>query len=191
MTEPTREILRPKRGSNGLFIQPKDSSAQRELVEMHNRQRFANHFKYADQFCGNTRTYDPDGRYNCGRCNMADGTTCLLVKIPKIDKEAGSCGDWEDIAAGDPEMELREKSIDSAGYGVAANGKGFGCHRCPFASAAFQPDSQGRDLYCGKGDMRVFSDACCVLNGAPLKGDDDEDEMQEYVDEVRKRRKRA
>ena len=114
------------------------------------------------------RTFDEQGDYNCGRCNQANGYKCLLVDITEIDREAGSCGDWEILCAGDPEMKLNEKSVDAAGYGIAANGKGFGCHRCPFASRAFSPDSRGRDLYCGKGDFRVFFNACCVLNGAPL-----------------------
>jgi hypothetical protein len=65
-------------------------------------------------------------------------------------------------------MVLHEISPDVGSYGVAANGKGFGCHRCPFASKAFSPDSAGRDLYCGKGDFRVYGNACCALNGAPL-----------------------
>lgn len=164
-----REILNPKR-KNGLFVQPDDDSAEREVTENHNRERFASHFKFADMYTGNTRTYDEDGRYNCGRCNQADGTKCLLVKILAINLKAGSCGDWENIDAGDPEMRLHEKSIASAGYGVAANGIGFGCQRCPYASAAYEPDSRGRDLYCGKGDFRTYSTACCGLNGAPEVG---------------------
>ena len=162
-----RQILDPRRGDDGLCIQPHDDSPQREVVENHNRQRFANHFKYADVFCGNTRTWDPEGRYNCGRCNMLyDDDGCLLLAIPKVDAEAGSCGDWEDTDSGDPEMVLHQKSIEGAGYGVAANGVGWGCHRCPYASRAHSPDSRGRDMYCGKGDFRVFPTACCVINGA-------------------------
>jgi hypothetical protein len=164
--EPAREIVRPQRGKDGLFVQPKDDGPERETVEQHNRDRFANHFHYADAFTGLTRTFDDKGDYNCGRCNMADGEKCLLVKALKIDRRAGSCGDWESLDAGDAEMPLGEKTVETAGYGVAKNGKGFGCHRCPYASKAHTPDSQGRDLYCGKGDMRVFALACCGLNGA-------------------------
>ena len=166
---PVREILSPPRKGE-LFVQPKDVSAAREVVENHNRMRFASHFKFADQYTGNTRTYDEDGRYNCGRCNQVDGTKCLLVDIASVNLKAGSCGDWENQCAGDPEMVLHEKSVESAGYGVAANGIGFGCMRCPYASAAFEPDSRGRDLYCGKGDFRTYGTACCALNGAPEVG---------------------
>lgn len=169
---------------DGLFIQPKLNGPKREFEENHHRQIFANHFKFADMYTGNTRTYDEEGRYNCGRCNQADKTICLLVAIKKIDLDAGSCGDWENQCAGDPEIKLQSKSIDGAGYGIAENGKGFGCQRCPYASAAFQSDSMGRELYCGKGDFRTYSTACCVLNGAPetqesydnlaIKDDDDD-----------------
>jgi len=169
LSEGARVILKPKRGKNGLFVEVHDSSPERETIENHNRERFANHFHYADQFAGNTNTYDIEGDYNCGRCNQADGNGCLLLDIKSIDRDAGSCGDWENVDAGDPEMLLHEKSPEEAAYGVAANGKGFGCHRCPFASRAFEPDSRGRDKYCGKGDFRVFDNACCSLNGAELK----------------------
>jgi len=166
---PVRVILTPKRAPNGLFAQPTDTSADREVTENHNRLRFASHFKFADPYTGNTRTCDEQGDYNCGRCNQADGDKCLLVDIKKIDRQAGSCGDWENICAGDPEMLLHEKSPDAAAYGVAVNGKGFGCSRCPYASKAIAPDSRGRDLYCGKGDFRTFGNACCAINGAETK----------------------
>jgi hypothetical protein len=176
---PVREIITPPRKVAGerLFIQPEEVGPKRELVEQHHRMGFSNHFNFADQYTGNTRTYDEKGNYNCGRCNMANGTKCLLLDIPSINRDAGSCGDWENTCAGDPEMDLHEKDPEAAVYGVAKNGKGFGCHRCPYASAAHQPDSRGRDLYCGKGDFRVFGTSCCSLNGAPVVGgSDDEDE---------------
>ncbi len=173
-----RKVLSPERGKDGLFIQTKEVGADREVVENHNRQRFASHFNYADPYTGNTRTFDEEGRYNCGRCNQADQEKCLLVSVQKIDEEAGSCGDWENTCAGDPEMLLLEKTPDLAAYGVAKNGVGFGCHRCPYASMANEVDSRGRSLYCGKGDFRVFPLACCRLNGASVVGDsgyEDED----------------
>jgi hypothetical protein len=166
---PIRKILSPPKGKDGLFIQPKDVSAEREVIERHNRERFAGHFKFADPLTGATNTYDDKGDYNCGRCNQADGDKCLLVEIDEIDRDAGSCGDWEVTCAADPEMVLHLKSPKGSGYGVAKNGVGFGCSRCPFASRAYQPDSRGRELYCGKGDFRTYGTACCVLNGAPTK----------------------
>jgi hypothetical protein len=167
---PTRLIITPRRGSDGLFVQPKDVGPERELAERLHRDFLASHFKYADETAGVARTFDPKGDYNCGRCNQADDQECLLVKIKKISRDAGSCGHWEDTCAGDPEMVTQYMDPDVAVYGVAVNGKGFGCHRCPYASAAYAPDSRGRNLYCGKGDCRVPNNACCALNGAPVVG---------------------
>ncbi len=65
-------------------------------------------------------------------------------------------------------MVLNEIPPDVGSYGEALNGKGFGCHRCPFSSKAIAPDSAGRTLYCGKGDFRVYPNACCAINGAPV-----------------------
>jgi hypothetical protein len=168
-----RKIITPEVGDDGLFVQTDAEGADRERDEAHNRDRFANHFHYADPYAGNTRTFDPRGDYNCGRCNMANGDKCLLVALKAIDPTAGSCGDWENQCAGDAEMPLGLKDVDTAGYGIAENGKGFGCSRCPFASKAYAEDSQGRDLYCGKGDFRVYGNACCGLNGAPVVPIDD------------------
>lgn len=171
--EGKRIIREPPRGDDGLFVQPDDVGAKREAIEGHNRERFAGHFNFADDFVGRPNSVDKKGNYNCGACNQEHKSYCLLLgkknKPFKIDEKAGSCEDWEVKDAGDAEMVLGEKSSESANYGVAKNGKGFGCHRCPFASKAKQPDSQGRELYCGKGDFRTFGYACCSLNGAPVK----------------------
>ena len=161
---------------NGLFMQPKDVGPDRELVEGHNRMRFANKFDFADEWTGNTRTYDPEGRYNCGRCNMRYDDYCLMIP-GDINTEAGSCRHWEDLCAGDPEYRLTDAKCEdreAATYGQAANGDGFGCWRCPFASKAFEPDSKGRNLYCGKGDFRTGERACCQLNGAAVVSPDKE-----------------
>jgi hypothetical protein len=172
---PVRLVVNLKRGVDGLFIQSSTVGPKYELDESHRRMGFAEGYKYADQTTGNTRTYDPKGDYNCGRCNKSDADKCLFVcegdtplKPLRIDRAAGSCGYWENLCAGDPELSNNQKPRDAAVYGVAANGKGFGCHRCPFASRAFAPDSRGRELYCGKGAFRVPPNACCELNGAPV-----------------------
>lgn len=166
---PKRQIVTPAKGSNGLFQQTREAGPDREIVEQHNRDRFASHFKFADPYTGLTRTYDEVGDYNCGRCNQAKGDQCLLVKIDYIDRVAGSCGDWENLCAGDPEMLLKLKNPTVASYGVRKGGKPgrvFGCHQCPYASKAYAKDSRGRDMYCGKGDFRTYWNACCSLNGA-------------------------
>jgi hypothetical protein len=179
---PVRLVIEPP-VKDGLFVQPQmgatnEDRAQRELVEGHNRLGFANNYNYADQWTGNTRTFDPKGNYVCGDCNKADDAACVAVsytlappKPLKINRACGSCRHWEDLCAGDPEIRLTLtncEAVDTAVYGVAANGQGFGCHRCPFASAAFQKDSRGRELYCGKGDFRTGGSACCQLNGAEV-----------------------
>jgi hypothetical protein len=175
---PTRALRNPARDKDGLVIQPDDASAEREVVMNENRLRFANHFKFADQYTGNTRTYDELGRYNCGRCNQEQRGACQLVydqrsgtpmKLSPEALRAGSCGDWENICAGDPEMRLALKSLEAAGFGIAVNGIGFSCARCPFAQPAIRPDSRGRQGFCRLGDFTTFWTACCGLNGAAVK----------------------
>jgi hypothetical protein len=171
---PVRKVVILKRGIDGLFVQPSTVGPEYEFEESHRRMSFAEGYKYADETTGNTRTFDPKGNNVCGACNKADGEYCLfvceddkpLVSI-EIDRKAGSCAYWEDTCAGDPELKNPLKPRSVAVYGVAKNGEGFGCHRCPFASKAIAPDSRGRTLYCGKGSFRVAWNACCELNGAP------------------------
>ncbi len=133
MDNPERKIITQKVGKDGLFVQPRETGPDRELVEGHNRLNFANNFNLADPWTGNTRTFDENGNYNCGRCNKADGSDCLFVTIKKgIDRTAGSCRHWENLCAGDPEQRLTDVNAegeDAAVYGVARNGVGFGCKR--------------------------------------------------------------
>lgn len=190
-----RLIVHPEIGPDRLFVQPKPGRtnaerAEREKDEAHARDRFAAKFFYADPYTGNTRTFDPTGRYNCGGCNQAEGKKCELIGIKLVlDLEAGSCYGYELQDAGDPEQDFGPDGVSTAeemSYGVAANGVGFGCIRCPFASKAYEADSKGRDRYCGKGNFRVFWNACCKINGAkvlakyegnePVENDEDDDE---------------
>jgi hypothetical protein len=164
---PVRKVVTLPRGANGLFTQPDTTGPKYELEENHRRMGFAEVFHYADQTAGNPRTFDPKGNYNCGACNKSDGDACLLVKPADIEPKAGSCQHWENLCAGDPELKNNVQPKAVAVYGVAKNGVGFGCHRCPYASKAIAPDSRGRSLYCGKGSFRVAPNACCALNGAP------------------------
>jgi hypothetical protein len=173
---PVRKVVVLKRGKDGLFIQPTTTGPEYEFEEAHRRMAFAEGYKYADETTGNTRTFDPKGNYKCGECNKADGEYCLFVceddkplEAIEIDRKAGSCGYWENLCAGDPELKNPQKPETVAVYGVAKNGEGFGCHRCPFASKAYAKDSRGRELYCGKGSFRVAWNACCELNGAATK----------------------
>ncbi len=164
---PIRNVVRLPKASDGLFKQSKKTGPDYELEEGHRRMGFAEVFHYADHTTGNPRTFDPEGNYNCGTCNKAEEDYCLLITPKGVDRQAGSCQHWEDLCAGDPELENNVQPRAVAVYGVAKNGVGFGCHRCPFASKAFAVDSRGRSLFCGKGCFRVPPNACCALNGAP------------------------
>ena len=165
-------FVMPKR-DDGLYAEPAQYDADFEQGEAKRREIAVNHFHYADDLgAGSPRNYDPTGRYNCGACNQdtpAGGTHCELVDIRAVDPEAGSCAHWETIYAGDREIkDLRQLSVDAAAYGVATNGVGFGCVRCPYGWPAMAPDSAGRDWFCGKFAARLMTLACCELNGAEL-----------------------
>lgn len=177
---PMRLVLRPSLGTDGLFVQPKPAQgeqalAEREMAERVNRINFASHFHYEDPWTriAPSSTYDVNGNYNCGTCNKRDGDDdCLIIPID-VSFKAGSCQHWEIQCAGDREIDLSGigYTAEQAAYGEAKNGVGFGCHRCPYATQAYQPDSVGRSLYCGKGDFRVPPNACCALNGADIVND--------------------
>jgi hypothetical protein len=163
----TRILLTPKKDADGRFIQPKEVGPDRELVEQHNRMRAAAKAEYADPLTGNTATFDPKGNYNCGSCNQQDKGDCELVQVDPVDVDAGSCGKYEIECAGDPEIkDLKRLTVTSAGYAIASNGEGFGCHRCPYGIKAYAADSQGRDLYCNEWECRVFWNTCCNSNAA-------------------------
>lgn len=163
---PARPVDALPRDAAGLFIEP-DKPDWGMLT--HNRERAIHHFNYADEFCGNRHSFDPEGNYNCGRCNMAEGNGCLLLDIRSVDMTAGSCEDWESIRADDPELQMHRKKPAVANYGVAKNGTGFGCHRCPYAMKAKNTDNMGRSLWCGELGCHVQPNACCTNNGVPVK----------------------
>jgi hypothetical protein len=155
-------------GDDGLFVQPKSYTSKDEVEEAHGREMFQMVFHYADMGTTNPRQFDPTGNYLCGECNKFDGpSSCLLVEGDDISAEHGSCGNWENIFDGDPELRMARKiSKQDAGYGTT-KAKGFGCFRCMYHEEANQPDSKGRDKFCKQGRIRVFAKACCVLNNSP------------------------
>lgn len=168
-----RPIIVPELDDDGLIVQPPDDSWKQQRDEVAARARAVSHAHYADLETGppnNTRTYDRQGRYNCSACNMfvdeedlEDGeSNCLLLDIDEVDPDAGSCGHWESECAGDPEMRLNVVPLEVAAYAIAANGIGFGCGRCEYASASIVgPDSRGRQLWCGVWACRVMPTGCC------------------------------
>jgi len=156
---------------NGMVPQQSGDDADLRRKEIHRREALASEQNYADETAGVAKTYDPEGRYNCGRCNKAYEGKCLVVvqsdgKTPiRVDLEAGSCRLWERICAGDPEAWRSYVSIAGAGYAVAANGVGWSCGRCWKGSKADQPDDMDRGLFCGIGNCRVDGRGCCNANG--------------------------
>lgn len=184
---PVRPIEDPPRDDDGMIIEPEDSEPETLIQENHARERFAKKADYADGYAGDGRTYDKNGRYNCGACNQTDGAKCLWVGDSegnplRVDREAGSCAKWEVICAGDPERVLNRASIDSVAYGVAANGVGFGCVRCPFQKKSKRgADSLGRALWCGEGGFRVFPTACCEYNGAKVLPLDKDGNVKRFI----------
>ncbi len=172
---PKRPIQDFPRDAKGLFIQPDVLTAKLALQVEHNRERMAKKWEYADEFTGDTKTYDPAGDYKCGTCNQAQGSKCEFVTPPSINRDAGSCGKYELICAGDPELRANRMPKEVANYGVAANGEGFGCKRCPFKSATKWADSRNRPYWCGLGASTVERNSCCTLNGAATVSEDDDE----------------
>lgn len=172
-----RQVLDYPRNSRGLYIQPSVEVLREpkfETLEQHNRDRAAAKADYADRVTGNPHTVDPLGRYNCGRCNQADDTACLIMNMKllpggKINREAGSCGKFEIVCKGDAEMRLHRWSPVRLGYAEAKNGKRFGCEVCPLKEKAHIADSLGRPYWCGQFYMRVFPTACCNDNDTPVR----------------------
>ncbi len=166
-----RPIVDLPRGNDRLFAEPPDLTPDVQRMLDHNRERFAKHHNYADEYgAGEPTSYDSQGDYNCGRCNqLHDYNRCLLVKIKRVDPDAGSCRQWESVRAGDPEMKLQREGPKAAAYGVAVNGKGFGCARCPYSKRAKNKDDRGRLHWCGLGGFHQTPTACCELNGAETK----------------------
>lgn len=174
----TAPIVRPvetwERGSDFLVIQSPEDDPEVRRKEIHRREAMSAELNYADETAGISKTFDREGRYNCGRCNKAYEGKCLVVTQSdgktaiKVDLEAGSCRYWERICAGDAEAWRLYASIDLAAYAIAANGVGWGCARCRWARLAYEPDDMGRALYCTKGNARVDAMGCCAINGATV-----------------------
>jgi hypothetical protein len=155
------------------------------VMLLHNLERAITHYNYADQFTPNSNTYDPLGRYNCGRCNQEDDGYCMLIDlVGMIDQQAGSCEDWESQRVNDPETPLKQKPWKLANYGISADGKGFGCFpddgrpKCPYASKAKNVDPMGREYWCGKHVIYIDEHACCTINGKKTMPLDDEGQLK-------------
>lgn len=144
------------------------------MQEALNRKMFAEVFDYGEpgDMALRPATFDEKGNYVCPDCNKDyDNGRCTLINI-NVDV-VGSCRKWEKRRACDQELNVAPNpnamTPELAAYGIAANGEGFGCHRCPFQEKAYEPDSLGRDRYCMQGDFRIPWNSCCAINGATTK----------------------
>ncbi len=157
-----RPIWKFPTGKDGLF---KGEGAD-PVQEEHLRQTFFQLFQYSDNHCGNPRLFDPEGNYLCRGCNkFVEGGECLLV-FGVISGSKGSCRHWENLDAGDPELDFAVKiSKELADYGETELG-GFGCKRCQYRLED-EPDSVGRDDICKQGNFHVADNGCCALNNSP------------------------
>jgi hypothetical protein len=184
-----KSIISPKRliqtfpkDKDGMFIQPDTLTPKLAIEVEHNRQRMAKKWDYADEFCGDTHTLDVNGDYNCGTCNQADGNKCLLVYDDSdgsdkqnplvIDLRYGSCGKYEIIDSGDPELRGNRLPASVANYGVRKGGSPghvFGCHSCWKKKPTKWTVANKRISWCGEGGTTVQRNSCCTLNGAPTK----------------------
>lgn len=175
---PTRKVIDLPKDSQGLFIQPDKLTPEFAIQIEHNRERMAKKWEYADEFTGDAKSYDEKGDYNCGSCNQATGMTCLLVYDDSkmkftpltINRQYGSCGKYEIVCSGDPELRAHRLPSTVANYGVRKGGSSghvFGCHECPFAKPSKWLDSRKRTHWCGYGASTIMLNACCTLNGAP------------------------
>lgn len=188
VTDVVRKIIEFPRDEDGLFIQPDELTPELAVVIEHNRQRMASKWDYADEHgCGNGRTLDLTGKYNCGGCNQENDGRCLavyddsqpeaeLTEPPlEVNPEIGSCGKFENIDPGDPELAASRLPASVANYGEREGGDAdhvFGCAECPFAAPSKWPviPSAPRPLWCGKGASTVTRISCCTINGAPTVG---------------------
>ncbi len=182
---PVRKIQSFPKDKDGMFIQPDVLTPKLAIEIEHNRQRMAKKWDYADEFCGDTKTLDVKGDYACGTCNQADGKTCLLVykddddgdEYPPltIDREYGSCGKYEIIDSGDPELRGNRLPSTVANYGIRKGGSAghvFGCHECWKAKPTKWQVANKRIYWCGEGATTVQKNSCCTLNGAATVDDE-------------------
>ena len=103
--------------------------------------------------------YDPEARYNCGRCDMRENSDqCMRVEGP-VNFEIGGCRLFH---LGEPEDKPPMKTKftkEEVKYGE--NEGGFSCARCKYGDVAKSPDKEGRNYFCDFWGMHVIPTACC------------------------------
>lgn len=128
-----------------------------------------NMIKAAAGYSEDGPTFDPTGAYLCGTCALRiEPNVCAWVGGP-ITMDSGGCILY---FGGQP---IAEKPLPNQFepqevlYTERPNDKSFGCAHCMFGAQAQQPDTEGRNLWCGFWGCHVMEVACCYRN----KGKDD------------------
>lgn len=113
-------------------------------------------------------TFDPAGKYLCGRCDMRKGDVdCMRVESP-ISLKIGSCMIYTYGATPekDPPMPRKLTQIE-AKYSERPVSKRFGCIGCEYSAEAKEKDSAGRPSWCRFWGVHIQPKACCMMNDAP------------------------
>ena len=135
-----------------------DTGKYKEKREQHVRNELAIWVAYAE----NGPSYDPDGVYKCGTCDMrSEPDKCTHVE-GKICMDDGSCR----LYIHGPELEgkppLKHKLTQiQAQY--SENPGGFGCHKCEYQTEAKQVDGSDRHGWCTFWGVHVQLNACCSM----------------------------
>ncbi len=165
-----RPIFDDPKDKDGHFRCPKSFTAEDEVRWAKVRLDTARISSYQDTHCGSfPNTYDPTGAYLCRGCNKITPEKECLIRIDKVqDPTHSSCGYWETINAGDPEVRYckpGKRDDKRIAFGTTPNDAGFGCQRCEYGQQTLpQPDSEGRALWCKLKGHPVEEKACCADN---------------------------
>lgn len=161
----------------GVYDSDKEDEIREELVAWAN---------YAES----GPSFDPEGKYLCGTCDMRTGDDHCFRVVSPISFETGSCRIY---VKGKPENEedypIKLTQIETA-YTERPNVKGFGCARCMFGADAIKKDAEGRTLWCSFWGVHVEPLACCFKNTgdddvfAPVKGTKDKSEKVAHIDDA-------
>lgn len=125
--------------------------------EAHMRDMITMHASYSES----GPTFDPEGTYLCGACNMRVlPDRCTVVGDVPISMTTGGCRRWHKGAPTGEELP-KKSTPDAVEYGEREGG--FGCVRCEYGVKAAVPDG-ARTTWCGFWGLRVKPNACCEEN---------------------------
>ena len=113
-------------------------------------------------------SFDPDGNYLCGTCDMRSEPHACTHVSRRISMDHGSCRLYihGPELEGKPPLPQKLTQID-AQYGERPKSKGFGCQRCEYGAEAKKPDKDGRPSWCSFWGVHVQPKSCCAMNEGP------------------------